>query len=165
MRLIALSLLILSSLGLQAQVHTTYLWHMQQPNYWPEQSVWNSHGYQTVWESHSLKTNNGNIYSDNLAHPLNDLFDIFSKADRVAAYQHRPKDAVQTLLSHAEGGAQVNYSGCLIENINSLGNANQWGYGSSWASNFVTARNWTTSSNHFGCAYGCFAGGLINRLN
>lgn len=128
-----------------AQVHTSYLWHLQQPNYWPEESVANQYGYQTVQESHSLKTSGGNVYSDNMAHPLNDLEQIFNKADRVAVYQYRCKDAVQSLLNHPEGGAQVNYSGCLIENINSLASNNQWGYSNGWNNNFVTARNWTTS--------------------
>ena len=34
-----------------AQVHTSYLWHMQQPIYWPEVSQADGHRYQTVWES------------------------------------------------------------------------------------------------------------------
>ena len=42
-----------------AQVHTTYLWHMQQPIYWPEQSAANPHRYQTAWESHQLKFSEG----------------------------------------------------------------------------------------------------------
>lgn len=140
-------LLLLACLSLTAgaQVHTTYLWHLQQPNYWPEQSISSPHRYQTVRESHALKSSGGNLYSDGLNHPLNDLEQIFSKPDRVAIYQYRAKDAVQSLTGHAEGGAQVNYSGCLIENVNSLGNNNQWGYGPNWKNNFVTARNWTTS--------------------
>lgn len=140
-------LLVLIGLHLSAiaQVHTSYLWHLHQPIYWAEQSTWSPPGYQKVWESHSLKTSGGNLYSDGLNHPLNDLFDIFSKADRVAAYQFRPKDAVSSLLSYPKAGAQVCYSGALIENINSLGNANQWGYSPTWKNNFITARNWSTS--------------------
>ena len=49
-----------------AQVHTTYLWHMQQPIYWPEQSPSNPNHYQTAWESHQLKFSGGNTYSDGL---------------------------------------------------------------------------------------------------
>jgi hypothetical protein len=127
------------------QVHTTYLWHLQQPIYWPEQSQWDPSRYQTVWESHYLKSNGGNIYSDGLAHPLNDLEEIFGKDDRKAVYQWRTKDAVQSILSHPNAGAQVNYSGCLIENVNSLAQAGQWGYSNGWENNFVTARNWQTS--------------------
>lgn len=130
---------------LQAQVHTTWLWHMQQPIYWPEASVADPYHWQAAQESHALKFSGGNIYSDGLAHPLNDLEEIFSKPDRSAAYQYRPKDAVQTLLGYPEAGAQVNYSGCLIENVNSLASAGQWGYSSGWENNFITARNWTTS--------------------
>ncbi len=130
----------------QAQVHTTWLWHLEQPIYWPEVGVSNPYHWQAAKESQDLKFSGGNVYSDGLAHPLNDLEEIFSKADRVAAYQYRPKDAVQTLLGYPEGGAQVNYSGDLIDNVNSLGAANQWGYGSGWKSNFQTARGWTTTS-------------------
>lgn len=128
-----------------AQVHTSYLWHMQQPIYWPEVSQVDGHRYQTVWESEQLKWTGGNTYADGLAHPLNDLGSIFGSDDRKAAYQWRPKDAVQSLLGHPEGGAQVNYSGCLIENVNSLADASQWGYSPGWEQDFTTARNWTTS--------------------
>ncbi len=102
-----------------------------------------------VWESQYLKDNNGNWYSDGLQHPLNDLQEIFSKEDRKAVYQYRTKDAVQSLNGHPEGGAQVNYSGCLIENVNSLANAGvQWGYSNGWESNYVTARGWKTSGGN-----------------
>ncbi len=133
-----------------AQVHTTYLWHMQQPNYWPEKSIWNPYHYQTVRESHELKTsgNPQNIYSDGKSHPLNDLQEIFSKDDRVAAYQYRPKDAVQGISGYAEGGAQVNYSGCLIENVNSLAETGQWGYSGNWQNHFRTARSWKTTGGN-----------------
>lgn len=135
----------LAPLSITGQVHTTYLWHLEQPIYWPEQSVWTPGRYQAVWESQYLKDNNGNWYSDGQQHPLNNLSEIFSNDDRKAAYQYRPKDAVQTLLSYPEGGAQVNYSGCLIENVNSLAAASQMGYSTGWQNSFVTARGWTTS--------------------
>ena len=143
-QLVSLALIMLG-LASSAQVHTSYLWHLQQPIYWPEVSQSNPYRYQAVWESNIMKFNGQNTYSDGLAHPLNNLQDIFGNADRQAVYQYRAKDAVQSLLGFPEAGAQVNYSGCLIENVNSLGNANQWGYGSGWANNFITARNWLTS--------------------
>ncbi|MCF8365668.1 MAG: T9SS type A sorting domain-containing protein [Bacteroidales bacterium] len=130
------------------QVHTTYLWHLQQPIYWPEQSTWTPGQYQDVWESQYLKNNGGNIYPDGLAHPLNDLEEIFGKDDRKAVYQWRTKDAVQTLLGLPDAGAQVNYSGCLIENVNSLAVAGQLGYSTGWQNNFQTARNWQTSGGN-----------------
>jgi len=133
------------SISVHSQVHTSYLWHMQQPIYWPDASAANPFHWQAAKESHDMKFNGQNNYPDGLAHPLNDLEEIFSKQDRVAAYQFRPKDAVQTLLGYPEAGAQVNYSGCLIENVNSLANAGQWGYFNNWEDNFVTARGWATS--------------------
>ncbi|OQX82427.1 MAG: hypothetical protein B6D64_00320 [Bacteroidetes bacterium 4484_276] len=141
----ALIIVFFLSINLSAQVHTTYLWHLQQPIYWPEQSQWDIPAYQPAWESHYLKNNSGNIYPDGKAHPLNNLEDIFNKDDRKAAYQFRTKDAVQTLLGLPDAGAQVNYPGCLIENVNSLAAAGKWGYGAGWQNDFVTARNWQTS--------------------
>lgn len=140
--------LILFYITVNAQVHTTYLWHLQQPNYWPEQSQWDQYHYQTVWESQWLKNNNGNWYSDGQQHPLNNLEEIFNKDDRKAVYQYRTKDAVQSLLGHSEAGAQVSYSGCLIENVNSLAQAGQWGYSNGWQNNFITARSWQTSGGN-----------------
>ncbi len=129
-----------------SQVHTSYLWHLEQPIYWPETSVWNPNVYQKAWESQYLKWNNGNWYSDGQQHPLNNIQEIFGNDDRKAVYQYRAKDAVQSLLGLPEAGAQVNYSGCLMENVNSLAEAGQWGYSTGWQNNFVTARSWTTPS-------------------
>jgi len=128
-----------------AQVHTSYLWHLQQPIYWPEQANSNSNRYQTVKESQDIKNAGGNQYETGESHPLNNLEEIFSKDDRKNAYQHVPRNCVEQLLSYPEAGAQVNYSGCIIENVNSLANANQWGYYSGWQNNFIEARGWTTS--------------------
>ncbi|MBC8385403.1 MAG: hypothetical protein H8E57_07785 [Candidatus Cloacimonetes bacterium] len=140
-----LFLLLIFPISISANVHTSYLWHLQQPIYWSEQSEWNSNQYQYVWESQYLKDNNGNWYSDSQQHPLNNLNDIFGLDDRKAAYQYRTRDAVQSLLGHSEAGAQVNYSGCLMQNVNSLADAGQWGYYSGWQNSFTEARNWTTS--------------------
>lgn len=129
----------------QAQVHTSYLWHLEQPIYWPEVSQWEPLRMQFAWESQWLKWNNGNWYSDGKQHPLNNIQEIFSNDDRKAVYQYRAKDAVQSLLGFPEAGAQVNYSGCLIYNVNSLASAGQWGYSTGWQNNFVTARGWTTN--------------------
>ena len=141
----ALASLVISLTGL-AQVHTSYLWHLEQPVYWPETSTWNTNEHQSAWESQYLKWNNGNWYSDGLQHPLNNLQDIFSNSDRVAVYQYRTKDAVSSLLHLPEAGAQVNYSGCLMENVNSLAGASQWGYSPGWQGSITTARGWTTAA-------------------
>jgi hypothetical protein len=133
-------------IALNAQVHTSYLWHLQQPIYWPEQG--NSLHYQTVKESQDIKFSGGNQYGTGSSHPFNDLEEIFSKADRVAIYQYRAKNTVQNMLGYTEAGAQVNYSGCLIENINSLANASQWGYNAGWQNDFTTAREWETNGGN-----------------
>jgi hypothetical protein len=144
-RLTAAAAFVLVVSTVQSQVHTTYLWHMDQPIYWPDASVANPFRFQRVKESHDLKFSGQNTYADGLAHPLNDLEEIFSKPDRVAAYQFRTKDAVSNMLWHPKAGAQVNMSGCVIDNINSLAQANQWGYFQGWNNNLIQARNWTTA--------------------
>jgi len=136
------------SITFYAQVHTTYLWHLQQPIYWPEAGQTNPYHYQTVKESNDIKNSGGNQYSTGVSHPTNNLEEIFSNADRVNIYQHRAKETVDAIDWLPEAGAQVNYSGCLIENVNSLANVNQWGYYTSWADNFKTARSWTTSGGY-----------------
>ncbi len=141
--LIALAIFYASILS--AQVHTTYLWHQEQPVYWPETSVNNPFRWQKVKESHDLKFGGGNVYASGLAHPLNDLEHIFSKDDRVAAYQWRMKESLESMLWAPKAGVQVNYSACLIENMNSLADANQWGYYPGWENDQITSRQWTTS--------------------
>ena len=54
--------------------------------------------------------------------------------DRVAAYQSRPHDALSSVLGYANAGAQVNYSGALMENVQSLGANGQLGYAGNWNS-------------------------------
>jgi len=130
--------------SINAQVNTSYLWHLQQPIYWPEVSQDGYH-YQAVKQSQDIKDGGGNQYGTGVSHPTNNLYEIFSKDDRKNVYQHVPKNSVQQLLGYADAGAQVNYSGCLIENTNSLADAGQWGYYSGWEQNFVDARGWQTS--------------------
>ncbi len=119
------------------QLHFTYLWHMEQPIYWPDQQTSGQDRYERAWES-IQRTDGG------AAHPANDLREIFSKADRVAAYQWRVNDSIDLIRGYAEAGAQVSYSGGLIENVFSLGNANQLGYTPIWYSDYRQARGWTT---------------------
>ncbi|MBK6911308.1 MAG: hypothetical protein IPH10_10335 [bacterium] len=119
-----------------APIHTTYLWHLEQPIYWPDQSPYGN-GYQTALES-IWQRNSGAL------HPENDVNQIFTLADRIAAYQYRPKDAID-VMSGVDAGAQVTFSGGLIRNVGSLGAANYGGYSANWNTHFQTARNWSTS--------------------
>jgi hypothetical protein len=127
------------------QVHTTYLWHLHQPTYWGDKSKINPNRSQLLKESQELKFSGGNMYSDGLAHPLNDLQEIFGLPDRVAAYQFKCKNAIGSISHLPKAGAQVTYGGSLLEGINSLADANMWGYSPSWKENIKTAKSWKTS--------------------
>ncbi|GAB5495182.1 MAG: hypothetical protein Phyf2KO_02620 [Phycisphaerales bacterium] len=132
-----------SAISAQESLHFTYLWHLEQPIYWPDQSRQPGapDRYENAWES---------IQRKNLgeANPENNLVDIFSKADRVAAYQYRMRDSIDSIRWAPEAGAQVSYSGGLIRNIESLGQAGQLGYTSSWNQPKQQARSWRTSGQN-----------------
>ncbi len=119
------------------KLHFTYVWHLEQPIYWPDQQVAGADRYERAWES-ILRTNAG------AAHPANDLPGIFGLADRVAVYQWRARDCIDLIRGYPEAGAQITYSGGLIENIISLGNVGQLGYVPTWYSWLREARGWTT---------------------
>jgi hypothetical protein len=119
-----------------AVVHTTYHWHQQQPIYWPQPSSLNPPAVETAWES--VQRRNAGA-----AHPENDVAQIFSLADRVAAYQYRMRDAV-SLMNGPRSGAQASYAGCLIDNIASLGAHNSLGYSPTWNQPIRQARSWST---------------------
>jgi hypothetical protein len=135
--------LAVAALGASAQekLHFTYLWHLEQPIYWPDQQTSGQDRYERAWESIQRK-NAGGI------HPTNNLTDIFGLDDRRAAYQYRIKDSIDAFDWAPEAGAQISYSGGLIENITSLGNANQLGYTPTWYSGNRTARAWQTSGTN-----------------
>ncbi|MCX6893910.1 MAG: hypothetical protein NTZ16_00020, partial [Verrucomicrobia bacterium] len=124
-----------------SSVHTSWLWHLHQPVYWPDRSSYKATDhYEDAWDT-IRQQDAGRL------HPApENLRTIFGWGDRIAAYQYQPKNTVQGLLGYANAGAQVSFSGALIENVQSLGAANQLGYGNGWNNNFTTARNWTTSS-------------------
>lgn len=115
------------------KVFTSYLWHMDQPVYWGERSSDKPGSKQFAEESHRLKMSGANRYpGSNVPHPTNDLQEIFSKDDRVKAYQTSPRDAINSILNHPDAGAQLSISAGLLENIRSLAVKNQWGYSSGW---------------------------------
>ncbi len=129
-------LLLLAAVS-SAQVHTTYHWHLQQPIYWPEVSELNSLTYEKAWES---------IQHRDLGypHPQNDVEQIFTIADRQAAYQWRLRDAIAG-MSGNDAGAQVSYMGCLVENVSSLGDHSSYGYSPGWNASNQEARGWLSS--------------------
>ena len=95
--------------------------------------------YENAWDT---------IQAQNAGRPHpapEQLTTIFGVDDRVNAYQGRPGDTVNGLRGYANAGAQVNYSGALMENVQSLAAAGQLGYCSGWNNGNPTARAWTTS--------------------
>ncbi len=129
-----------SLLGKGGPIYTSYLWHLQQPIYWPDKHP-NFERYQYANDSISLK-------QQQQGHPLNNLTSIFSKDDRVAVYQYRIPEALKTIQWHPNAGAQVTYSGCLMENIQSLGEHYSLGYSPHWNQPIKNARSWETSGGH-----------------
>jgi hypothetical protein len=128
----------------QATVYVSRFWHNHQPIYWPE---WNGNGGQTeriqyAWDSIVLKS--GQTYDTGEGHPDNNLTDIFSKSDRVQAYQSGPKNSLALLSSQA--GYAMSYSGSLIDNVRNLGGNNQLGYSSAWWNGNREAHGWSTPS-------------------
>jgi len=142
-----LIIIFVSFITTQAQVHTTYLWHLHQPTYWGDVSKVNPNRYQIVKESQDLKFSGANNDVNGLAHPTNNLQEIFGTGDRVAAYQYAPKNAINSIRDLPESGAQITYGGSLLENVNSLAQANQWGYSNTWIQNIKDAKSWKTSGN------------------
>ena len=122
-----------------APIHTTYLWHMHQPIYWPDASTWSPVEYEKAYETITL------------GHSENDVAAIFSKDDRVGDYQWYPRDALNSVLHIPDAGAQVSYAAALIENVTSLGNAGWSGYASDWYADYREARGWTTSGGNTRC--------------
>lgn len=120
-------------------IHTTYCWHLHQPVYWADQRRDGlDDEYEVAWESLQQK------YLGQ-AHPTDNLAEIFGKDDRVAAYQWRLRDSLQTILGYPDAGAQIQYSGALTENIATLGAAGQLGYSNSWNGPLNQAKGWLTS--------------------
>lgn len=123
----------------QPKVQFTYLWHLEQPIYWPDRQISGNDRYERAQESRTHK-------SSGATHPENNLDDIFGSDDRKAVYQSRTRDCVNAIRWTQRGGAQLTYSGGLIENIMSLGGASQLGYSPSWMNSIREARGWTTIS-------------------
>ena len=126
--LACLTLLFSTSLQSQAQqpIHVGFLWHMHQPVYFPGENV--------------LETHNAGHYSFS-------LLDVHNS--RLGPYTSWPKDAVQAGLGLPNLGAQVSFSGSLIQNLNTLEaagiNGGQW---NNWESPYQQAGRWETNAGN-----------------
>lgn len=118
----------------------TWHWHMHQPIYWNDQKNGAPDRYEYAWES-IVEKDGGR------QNPENNLREIFGKDDRVAAYQFRMRDALGSIGgNHPNSGAVTSYSGALMENVKSLGDANQLGYSPGWKDPLIQANNWTAGT-------------------
>lgn len=119
-------------------VHFTYMWHNHQPIYYNDKSADPIDRYERAWDTIQAQRGGRPSPSDNVEN-------IFSVPDRVAAYQGRPKDSVWTILGFPDAGAQLNMSGALMENVGSLA-GNLSGYSGGWQNPFVTGRTTNNAS-------------------
>jgi hypothetical protein len=104
-------------------IYIAFLWHMHQPIYWPYESI--------------IQTEQNNRY------PFS-VVDIHNQ--RNGPYTSWPKDAVQTGINAnlPHFGAQVSFSGSLIENLNNLEQAGNQNF-QNWKSHWNYIKNQTTS--------------------
>ncbi|MEM8835514.1 MAG: dockerin type I domain-containing protein [Planctomycetota bacterium] len=113
----------LSASALAQQMHVSFLWHMHQPIYAP--------------------------YMDPLAVDGSGMFS-FSVTDvhnmRVGPYTWWPTNAINAGLSLPHLGAQVSFSGSLIENLNALAGAGvNGGMWSNWTAGYLNGRSKLTT--------------------
>jgi len=96
-------------LAVNPPIYIAFQWHMHQPIYQPGETV--------------IETQNSGVLSYN-------LYDVFTS--RTGPYTTWPSNAVNKMLSFDHAGAQVSFSGSLVENLNVL-EANGIGF-SNWKS-------------------------------
>jgi hypothetical protein len=119
-----LCLLAAPAIGLsQEPIHVGFLWHMHQPVYYPYESV---------------------VTTDALGRFSFSVVDVHNQ--RFGPYTGWPRDAVQTGLALPHLGAQVSFSGSLIENLGRLDAAGiNGGMWNSWENGYQQAVGWATS--------------------
>lgn len=104
-------------------IYIAFLWHMHQPIYWPYESI--------------IQTEQNNRY------PFS-VIDIHNQ--RTGPYTSWPRNAVQKGINAGmpHFGAQVSFSGSLIENLNNLEQAGNQNF-QNWKSHWNYIKNQTTS--------------------
>ncbi|MEW6709180.1 MAG: hypothetical protein AB1403_05090, partial [Candidatus Riflebacteria bacterium] len=105
----------------QVPIYIAFQWHMHQPVYWPYENI--------------AETERKNVYSFS-------LYEVFFS--RSGAYTSWPFNAVNAMHSAGlpHGGAQVSFSGSLIENLNNI-NAATGGF-HNWKQHYTAGRHLKT---------------------
>ncbi len=109
--------------GQRPPIHIAFHWHMHQPIYWPYEDI-------AVTEA-----NNRMGFSVYQVH-----------FDRSGPYGTWPRDAVDAARAMAHAGAQVSFSGSLMENLNNMAAAGAWGAG--WQAPWIEANGWDTAEGN-----------------
>jgi hypothetical protein len=123
--LAAASLVLLAAESARAvePIQVGFLWHMHQPVYYPGETI--------------SQTDAAGHYSFNIT-------DVHNQ--RLGPYTTWPRDAIQSGLGLPHLGAQVSFSGSLIQNLNVLEsagvNGGQW---NNWESAYKQAAQWDTA--------------------
>jgi hypothetical protein len=127
--------------AMSQKMQVGFLWHMHQPLYYPGETV--------------TQTQQAGRFSYS-------LYDIHNT--RQGPYTTWPRNAIQSGLGLANLGAQVSFSGSLMENLNNLAATgaagSQW---NGWSGAYTQAKNWTTQRGNsrldligFSYAHGLF---------
>ena len=104
-------------------INIGFLWHMHQPIYFPGETI---------------------NQTDAAGHFSFSLADVHNQ--RFGPYTSWPKDAIQAGLGLPHLGAQVSFSGSLIQNLNNLEAAGtNGGMWNNWEASYNTAQSWNTS--------------------
>ena len=107
-------------------IHVGFLWHMHQPIYYPYESIIDTDAAQRFSFS---------------------VIDVHNQ--RFGPYTTWPRDAVQAGLGLAHLGAQVSFTGSLIENLNHLEAAGvNGGMWNNWDAAYDQGIGWTTALGH-----------------
>ena len=110
----------------QEPIHVGFLWHMHQPIYYPCETV---------------------TQTDAAGHFSFSVIDVHNQ--RFGPYTSWPKDAIQAGLGLPHLGAQVSFSGSLIQNLNDLeANGINGGMWNNWDSAYNQAQSWNTAEGN-----------------
>ncbi|MEM7681947.1 MAG: dockerin type I domain-containing protein [Planctomycetota bacterium] len=109
-----------------APIEVGFLWHMHQPQYRPGETV--------------LQTDASGAFSFSVADVHNQRF---------GPYTSWPKNAIQSGLGLPNLGAQVSFSGSLIQNLDTLEAAGvNGGMWNNWESSYKQAASWDTAEGN-----------------
>ena len=107
-------------------IQVGFMWHMHQPKYYPGENI---------------------LQTEAAGHFSFSVVDVHNQ--RIGPYTAWPRDAIQAGLSLPHLGAQVSFTGSLIENLNQLESAGAGGgMWNNWKGAYKQAINWDTSQGN-----------------